>query len=171
MILGRIGTLGAVITLRPTKILARKLGITIPEAPPPVPSRIADWCAHTFRLGREPWLVFCNTASLYPVFARASGVHDDESLMRRAGGMVEQVLKTNCPTQHAAFAAELTEFQWAPIPDRSVLGSISDLIYLAKPSFDDPNLMPAVLSAKLGQTPMSALGMNRPARAFASLQT
>lgn len=160
------------LTLRPTKKLARQLGIQIPTVPPAVPSRIADWCVHTFLLGNDHWLVFCNTASLYPVFAGGRGVTDGESLARRVGGMVPTVLQANRLTQQAGiFTAALTDFQWAPIPDRSVLGSISEMIYLADPWFDDAGLTPAVLSKKLGNAPMSALGMNSPARAFASLRT
>lgn len=153
-------------------MLARQLRIKVPAVAPAVPSRIADWCAHSFPLGDETWLVFCNTAALYPVFALSTGVTDDESLMRRLGGMVEQVLKTNKLTHQATiFSQELREIQWAPVPDRTVLGSISEMINLAYPWFDEPGLTPAVLSENLGRPPMSALGMNNPTRAFGSLQS
>jgi hypothetical protein len=153
-------------------MLARQLGIELPTAPPAIPSRIADWCVHSFRLGRHPWLVFCNTASLYPVFAGGGRVKDGESLVRRAGGMIGAVLQEN-DLKHQAdiFTAALTDFQWAPIPGRSVLGSINELIYLAEPWFEDAGLTPAVLSKRLGNTPMSALGMSNPTRAFATLRT
>jgi hypothetical protein len=36
--------------------------------------------------------------------------------------------------------------QWAPIPDRSVLSSISEMIWLADAHFDDGDLTPAILS-------------------------
>ena len=160
-----------VVTIRPTKKLARQLGISVPRLPVPVPSRVADWCAHTFLRGDEQWLIFCNTASLYPVFAGAANVTDGESLARRLGGMVLGVLKTNgYATQSEIFERELTGFQFTPIPDRSVLGSISELIWLAEAWLDDVDLTPAVLSRHLGETPMSALGMNRPARALSSLR-
>ena len=158
-------------TLRPTKKLARQLGLTIPAEPPPVVSRVADWCAHIFPLGDEPWLIFCNTASLYPVFASSAGVTDGESLVRRAGGMILQVLRDNRHSLQAdILERELTQYQWAPIPGRSVLGSINELIWLGEAWFDDDALTPAVLSDQLGKTPMSALGMNNPTRAFTTLR-
>lgn len=140
-------TRARVVTIRPTKKLARQLGINVPRLPVAVPSRVADWCAHTFLRGDVPWLIFCNTASLYPVFGGAANVTDGESLARRLGGMVLGVLKTNgYSTQAKIVERELTDYQFTPIPDRSVLGSISELIWLADSWFDDPDLTPAVLS-------------------------
>ena len=160
-----------VVTIRPTKKLARQLGISVPRLPVPVPSRVADWCAHTFLRGDEQWLIFCNTASLYPVFAGAANVTEGESLARRLGGMVLGVLKTNgYSSQARIFERALTDYQFTPIPDRSVLGSVSELIWLAESFFDEPNLTPGVLSHHLGEVPMSALGMNHPARALSSLR-
>ena len=53
-----LGTLGFVLTVRPTKMLARQLGIVVPADMPTVPSRVADWCAHSFTFGRRRWLIF-----------------------------------------------------------------------------------------------------------------
>ena len=153
-------------------MLARQLGIDLPRVPPPVPSRAADWCAHTFQMGDEAWLVFCNTASVYPVFAGAAGVTDGDSLVRRLAGMVLPVLKQNRFSRQAKiFEREITEIQWAPIPDRAVLSSISELIWLADARFDDADLTPAKLSRALGITPMSTIGMDSPERALSSLRT
>ena len=123
-------------------------------------------------MGKEPWLIFCNTASLYPVFAKGLGVTDDETLIRRTVGMVLLVLRENgYSSQAKAIEQELTlGVQWAPIPDRSVLSSISEMIWLADAWFDDANLTPAILSQRLGKTPMTTLGMNDPARAFTTLR-
>ena len=130
-----------VLTLRPTKKLAKQLGMRIPPAPPVVKSRLADWCVQTFPIGQESCLIFCYTASLYPVFAKGLGVTDDETLVRRAVGMVLLVLRENgYPSQAKIIEHELTRgVQWAPIPDRSVLGSISEMIWQADHHFDDAN--------------------------------
>ena len=148
------------------------MGLRIPPVAPVVKSRVADWCVHTFPMGKEPWLIFCNTASLYPVFAKGLGVTNDETLVRRAVGMVLRVLRENgFSSQAKIIEQEVTlGVQWAPIPDRSVLGSINDFIRVADFHFDDANLTPAILSQRLGITPMTALGMNDPARAFATLR-
>jgi hypothetical protein len=160
-----------VLTIRPTKMLARQLGIDLPAGMPAVPSRTADWCAHSFTFRRRRWLAFFNTASLYPVFAHAQGVNDGETLARRLAGMGIQVLRQNGHFEQAKrLESEMDAVQWAPIPDRTVLGSINELIYLAESWLDDSDLTPTTLSLKLGQIPMSALGMNRPADALATLR-
>jgi len=110
---------------------------------------------------------------LYPVFAKAIDVTDDESLIRRTVGMILRVLPENGFTEQAKIIErELTAgVQWAPIPDRSVLGSINDFIRMAEFHFEDPALTPVTLSKRLGITPMSTLGMNSPDRAFATLRS
>ena len=85
--------------------------------------------------------------------------------------MVNQIFRANgLADQAISFESELNVVQWAPIPGRSVLGSMNDLVYLAGARLDDPDLTPAELSRLLGQTPMSALGMNHPAHALATLR-
>ena len=69
------------LTLRPTKMLAKRLKLTVPPTPPPVANRVADWCVHEFRDGRFRYLMFCNTASLYPVVMPGRGVTDDHVLI------------------------------------------------------------------------------------------
>jgi hypothetical protein len=68
-------------------MLARRLGIAVPATAPVVTNRVADWCAHEFRVSRYRYLIFCNTASLYPVVMAARGVTDGEKLgWRLLGG-------------------------------------------------------------------------------------
>ena len=160
------------VAIRPTKMLARQLGVRLPSVPPEVPSQVADWCAHTFPVGRRSWLIFCNTASLYSVFAQAHRVTDGEALARRLRGMVLKVVRqSGFFSQAEVLADALTDFQWAPIPDRSVLGSINELIWLAGTWLEDPGLTPEGLSKNVNRAPMSGIGMNSPDRAFASLTT
>jgi len=59
------------LTIRPTKMLARRLGLTLPAVPPAVANRVADWCAHEFQSGRFRYLIFCNTAALLPAVSYA----------------------------------------------------------------------------------------------------
>lgn len=158
------------LTIRPTKMLAKKLGIILPDSPPPVASRLADWCVHEFSFERQRWLMFCNTASLYPVVAKGRGVVDGETLGRRLGGMLGEVLKENgSPSQWALIEPQLHEAQWAPIPGRSVLGVINEMIFLACAHLEDKSMTPAKLAHRLAKTPLTTLGMNSPDRVFPTL--
>lgn len=159
------------LTIRPTKILARRIGLRVPEITPPVVNQVADWCAHEFRAGRFRYLIFCNTASLYPVVAPARGVTDEATMIER----LRDTLKLNLVGEDLEFqfvskiAPELGDVQWAPIPGRSILGSINEMIFMAKDSLLHREASPVELSRWLAESPMSALGWKSPDQVFPSL--
>ena len=160
------------LTIRPTKMLAKRLGIEVPPVPPAVANRVADWCAHEFKVSRHRYLIFCNTASLYPVVMMATGVTDGPKLVARLMGGLQTCLRGGqVETQfQRRILVEGPLIQWAPIPGRSMLGSINELIFLAQCGLqDDPAITPPELSHWLARTPMSALGMNSPDRVFPKL--
>jgi hypothetical protein len=162
---------GGMLTIRPTQMLARRLGIEVPPVPPELPNRVADWCAHEFSVSRHRYLIFCNTASLYPVVMMATGVTDGPKLVMRLMGGLQTCLRGGAlQTQfEQRIVTEGPSVQWAPIPGKSVLGSINELVFLAKCGLEDRDDGPEALSRWLARTPMSALGMNSPARVFPTL--
>jgi len=161
-----------VLTIRPTKMLARRLGLELPRNVPTVTNRVADWCAHEFRAGRFRYLMFCNTASLYPVVSYARGVNDDHTLIER----LVVTLRLNLTEADLEYqllqriVPELATVQWAPIPDRSILGSINEMIFMATFELAEGGKAPVELSRWLARSPMSALGMNSPDRVFPRLE-
>jgi len=159
------------LTIRPTKMLARRLGIAIPSALPEVTNRVTDWCVHEFRVSRHRYLIFCNTASLYPVVTFARGVTNTDSLIARLGDSLQENMSgTKLESRFQRWIApELTTVQWAPIPGKSVLGSMNDLIFMAKYDLADHGEPLSQLSRRLAESPMSMLGMNSPDRVFPKL--
>ena len=159
------------LTIRPTKMLARRLGIELPKAPPVVANWVADWCVHEFRVSRHRYLIFCNTASLYPAVMMARGVTDGPKLAARLLGGLQTCLrggKLELQFQQR-IVVEGPFIQWAPIPGRSVLGSINELIFSAKVGLEHRDYGPEELSRWLARTPMMALGGNSPDRVFPTL--
>jgi hypothetical protein len=61
---------------------------------------------------------------------------------------------------------ETMAVQWAPIPDKSVLSSINELILFARYGMDKS---PVELSRWLARTPMKTIGHNSPGRVFPKL--
>jgi len=100
------------------------------------------------------------------------GVVDDHSLIER----LVDALKLNLVGGNLEFqfqrwiVPELGMVQWAPIPDKSVLGSINDMVSMAKYSLAQRDESPGDLSAWLARSPMTVLGGNAPDRAFATLK-
>lgn len=160
------------LTLRPTKMLARRLHLTVPAAPPPVTNRVADWCAHEFTAERHRYLLFWNTAAFLPVLVSGRGVRDDRDLIMRLIDGLKLVMSGNDLESHFQrwIVPELGEVQWAPIPSRSVLGTMNDFMIMAKHHLTERNQSPMEISRLMAGAPMSALGMNSPAEAFRSLR-
>lgn len=156
------------LTLRPTKMLARRLKLAVPDALPTVQNRGADWCVHEFRDGGYRYLMLCNTASLYPLVTYARGVNDENALITCCiDAMQNNFVGTELEFQYQRWIVpELHTVQWAPIPDKAVLSSINELIQMARHGGDRS---PVELSRWLAETPMKAIGYNSPKRAFASL--
>jgi hypothetical protein len=159
------------LTIRPTKMLAKRLGIHVPQTAPVVSNRVADWCAHEFRVSRLRYLIFCNTASLYPVVMSAKGVTDANKLIRRLlGGLQVCLVGTELEDQFQRWIVpEPVEVQWAPIPGKSILGCMNEMIFISKFGLSEHDYPPVELSRWLAKTPMSTLGGNSPDRVFPKL--
>jgi hypothetical protein len=153
-------------------MLARRLKFTVPAVPPPVANRLGDWCVNEFRFGRNRWLIVCNTATLFPYVLSARGVTDEMALIRRVGGGLAEVVTAvgGNPAFNRWVATGLNEVQWAPIPDRAVLSSLSELAMQACYGLADGVATPQELSRWLAQTPMKTIGHNSPDRAFRTLR-
>jgi hypothetical protein len=132
---------------------------------------VADWCAHEFRVSRHRYLIFCNTAALYPVVMMASGVTDGPKLAARLMGGLQTCLRGGEVEIRfrQRILVEMPVIQWAPIPDKSVLGSINELVFAAKCRLEDRDCGPEELSRWLARTPMTILGGNSPDRMFPKL--
>lgn len=153
-------------------MLARRLKLPVVVAPPPVTNRAADWCAHEFTAVRHRHLLFCQTATFYPVLVHGRGVRDDHDLIVRLSEGLRLVMGgaelESCYRRW--IEPELAEVQWGPIPSRSVLGTINELMLMAKYHLEYRDESPVELSLRLAGTPLSALGMNSPARAMSILR-
>lgn len=158
--------------LRPTQKLARRLGLQIPATLPEVKNRLADWCAQDFQAGRIRYLLFVNTASLFPVIVPARGVTTLGRLMRAFDDGAKLTLqRTPWMSQFDRWIApELSEVQLGRIPGRSLLGSTNDFIRMACFYLHEDGVSPEETSVHLARAPMGYLGMNSPDRVFPKLK-
>jgi hypothetical protein len=133
---------------------------------------VADWCAHEFTASRHRYLLFWNTAAFLPVLVTGRGVRDDHDLIMRLVDGLKLVLSG--PDLEFYFqrwiVPELGGVQWAPIPSRSVLGTMNDFMIMAKYHLTARNQSPLEIAELMAQAPLAALGMNSPAKAFRSLR-
>jgi hypothetical protein len=100
-------------------------------------------------------------------------VRDDHDLITRLNDGLKMVMGgTDLEFHYQRWIdPELGAVQWAPIPSRSVLGTMNDLMLMAKYHLTERDESPVEISQLLAKAPLSALGMNSPAEAFRSLRT
>jgi hypothetical protein len=157
-------------TLRPTKVLASRLGIHLPAVAKPVTRPFADWCVHRFRAERFEYLVFVNSVSLLSVVTHARGVTDDSTLIERLVSTLREYCRFSGRDLQfeQLIAPETACVDFAPIGGRPLLSSINELVFHAGYHLQagDP---PIEVSNRLNEIPMKFVEMDSPGKAFAEM--
>ncbi len=156
---------------RPTHKLARKIGVALSERLPLDANPFADWSANLFIFERVQHVILTNTASLYSMLMLGRGITDDSRFLDRAVTCMREFMSDDRNEDlfrefvmpHAGMAL------FSKSLDRSVLGSMNELVYLAKWHLAD-GLSLAGASRQVNHTPMSPLRYRNPREAFRSLK-
>lgn len=118
-----------------------------------------DWCAHTFMAQRYRYLLLTNTHSFLSVVTTAKGVTSEDTLIRAALAALRDYLVAS--GRGFAFerliAPQAGEVRFARIPDRRVLGTMNELIFLATGDLIEGGCSAAETSDRLNRVPLSAL--------------
>lgn len=141
-----------------TKVKAGTLpGLPLHENP------FADWSAHAFVAGRWQYILLSNTKSLYSTVLVGKGTTNDSDFIERAISGIREL--TEGDGQGAAFerfiAPASAEVRFAKALDRSVTGSMNDLIRHATAWLAEGNLSPHDVGVLLNDTLLSALGRSK----------
>jgi hypothetical protein len=143
--------------------LSQKLNAKIKAGPlPALPldeNPLADWSAHLFVAQRTQYLLLSNTKSLYSTVMYAKGIRNDRHFLERALGGIREFLQAE--GQGAAYkrfvAPASATVRFAKALDRSVTGSMTDLIKQATYWLAQGDQSPLEVGFRLNQIPMSAL--------------
>lgn len=143
---------------RPSQKLAKKLRIATLKPEPADPNPFADWSAHVFTVVRTQYLILTNTSTLYSTVMNGRGVTDSRQFAERAASAIRDLLMADrrefIYERYLAPAANAVRY--ASAMNRSVTGSMNDLIYAAKMRLAD-GWPPAAIGLDLNETPMSYL--------------
>lgn len=138
---------------------------------------VADWTGHLFFVNRSPYIILCNTATLYTTVLFGNGITDDSIVIPRALA----ALRATMEADGLAFAYErfivprTGVVYFASGFSRSVTGSMNELVAYAKVLLADEEVSPYGLSGTLNDMLLSSLrtddsrGYGRPREAFRSL--
>lgn len=140
------------------KIKAGTLG-ALPLHDPP----IADWSAHLFVANRTQYIILTNTKSLYSTVMLGKGVTNRQNFVQRALSSIRQLMQDDGMKagQHRFIALTGGSVQFAKALDRSITGSLNDLIGHATEWLTERDLPPHDAGLKLNDILLSAPGRSK----------
>src|ERR1700722_428495 len=141
-----------------TKIKAGTLA-TLPVDENP----LADWSAGLFLVGRSPYILVSNTKSLYSTLLPGKGVTDESAFIERAlGGIREFPEAAGQESVYQRFIAPASgSVRFAKGLNRSVTGSMNELIRQAAAWLAEGDLSPHEVSVRLNDILLSALASSK----------
>lgn len=131
----------------------------------------SDWSTHLFTASRTQYILVTNTASLYSVIMYGRGITDESLLIERMLVSLREVMAGDALSffymQFVAPAAG--EVQISKALNRSVIGSMNEMVEEASYYLLARNESPLEVSLKLNEMPLSAVGYRNPREALKTL--
>jgi hypothetical protein len=137
----------------------------------------ADWSAHLFRADRAQYIIVSNTLSLYSVVLFGQGITDDSQFIGRALSALREFMEDDGQTfiYQRFIAPASARVRFAKALDRSVTGSINELVKFAKAWLEEGGVAPHDVGFRLNDFLLSAIASSKkdaygkPNEAFRSL--
>lgn len=157
--------------LRLSQKLATKVKATAKRSLPLDSNQFADWTGHLFTADKTQYVIVTNTAAIYSAVIFGRGITDDSRLIERAlSGIREVMAGDGLEFFYMQFIVPASGLiRLAPTLNRSVTGSMNDLVAQAQIWLTDGGLSPYDTSFKLNGIPMSAIDYKYPREAMKSL--
>jgi hypothetical protein len=127
-----------------------------------------DWSAHLFTADRIQYVILTNTTSLYSCVMLGKCVTNSSVFIERALSGLREFMDADGQafTFQKFIAPNRGTVNFAKALNRSVTGSMNDMIFHAQMWLTEGGLPPLDVGFKLNEMPMSALGYADPRRAF-----
>ena len=137
----------------------------------------ADWSCHLFTANRTQFIIISNTTSLYSCVMYGKGINDDSRFVERALSTIRKCMEDDGQAfAYQRFTAPASgTITFAKALNRSVTGSMNDLIKFAKHWLVEDGISPHELGLKLNGILLSALateraqGYGKPSEAFRAM--
>jgi len=136
------------------KIKAGKLtAIPLDENP------YADWSCHLFTVGRIQYIILSNTRTLYSCVMYGKGITNRAAFIERALSTIREFTEADgqASSYEKYIGPESETVQFAKTLNRSVTGSMNELIYIAKMALAESQDSLREVSFYLNDTLLSAL--------------
>ena len=163
--------------LRLSQKLAKKLGEGNLPSLPLDENAYADWSANLFTADRAQYIIVANTKALYSVVMYGKGISDSSEFISRALSTLREFMEDDGQSfvYQRLIAPTSGNVRFAKALDRSVTGSINELVKFAKVWLEEGEISPHDVGFKLNDVLLSALACTKsdsygkPREAFKSL--
>jgi hypothetical protein len=142
-----------------TKIKAGPMGAQPLDANP-----FADWSAHVFVADRTQYVLLSNTKSLYSTVMYGKGISNDSHFIDRALSSIREFMEADGQsfTYRRLIAPASTSVRFAKALNRSVTGSMNELILHATVWLTEGDLSPHDVGFRLNDILLSSLTERKP---------
>jgi len=150
--------------IRLTQKLAAKLKESPASSLPRDPDLFADWTANLFTANRVQYIILVNSATLYSVIMYGRGITDGGIFIDRAlSALRDFMTDDDLPFFfHRFIVPQSATVSFSKTGDRSLLGSINDLVACAKIHLGEYDDSPVGAAKRLNDMPMKFLGYQFP---------
>jgi hypothetical protein len=123
----------------------------------------ADWSAHLFVADRTQYIIVSNTKSLYSTVLFGKGITDDSHFIQRALGSIRELMEADGQAfvYHRFIVPATGTVRFAKALNRSVTGSMNDLINHAKVRLAEGELSPFDVGFELNDVLLSSLARSK----------
>lgn len=150
--------------IRLTQKLASKLKESPANTLPRDPELFSDWIANLFTANRVQYIILVNSATLYSVILYGRGITDGGIFIDRALSVLRDFMTDDdLPFFFRRFiASQSVDVSFSKTGDRSLLGSVNDLVACAKMHLSEYDDSPFEAAKRLNNMPMKYLGYHIP---------
>ncbi len=147
------------LTFRPTKMLAARARLRLPPDEVSLVDPYCDWCAHGFTARRLRYLLLANTYSFLSVVIPGSGITSETAFVRASVDAIQRYLSESGRGEvfEKFVAPHKSSIRWAKVPDRSVMGTMNELIFQAQCDLIEEGLPLRLVSDRLNGVALSVL--------------
>lgn len=158
--------------IRLSQKLGQKIKVSPRESLPQHENPYADWSAHLFTAGRTQYVIVTNTVSLYSRVMYGRGMTSDSQFLDRVlGGLGEFMVDDGLEFLYRRFVAPSAQsIRFSKALNRSVTGSMNDLVQHVKFVLAEEEMSPYDISFELNKVPLSMLKYSNPGEALRALQ-
>lgn len=123
----------------------------------------ADWSCHLFTADRTQYILVSNTATLYSCVLYGRGITNDSHLIERALSSLREFMESDglAFMYHRFIAPSSGTVYFASAFNRSVIGSMNELVRFAVAWLEDEEISPHDLGFKLNDVLLSAIASSK----------